>query len=119
MEKESQAEHGGIERKMAVTQLLQIKYLLAGILGLIVVGRDRDWEVNLGTIALTFWLVYSVETFCAWIPGSASRLASIHRRRKTAAAESDQRMRQVLQDLEPAKRKIRTDNSETSQKLRM
>jgi hypothetical protein len=74
MEKESQAEHGGIERKMAVTQLLQIKYLLAGILGLIVVGRDRDWEVNLGTIALTFWLVYSVETFYAWIPGSASRL---------------------------------------------
>lgn len=107
MEKESQSEHGGIERKMTVAQLLQIKYLLAGILGLIVFGRDRDWAVNLMTIALTFWFVYSVETLCAWLPGSASRLASIHRRRKTAAAESDRRMRQLLNDLEQEEAQVR------------
>jgi hypothetical protein len=102
MEHESQAEQGGVERKMAVAQLLQIKYILAGILALILFGRDKDWEVNLITIAVTFWFVYSVETFCAWISGSASRLASILRRRKAATAESERRMRQLLKDLEQA-----------------
>ena len=112
MENESQSEQGGVERKMAVAQLLQIKYILAGILALIIFGRDKDWEVNLITVAGAFWFVYSVENLFAWTAGSASRLASIHRRRKAAAAESDRRMRKILKDLGRAEEQVGCFNRE-------
>lgn len=112
MADESQSERGGDERKMTVAQLLQIKYIFAGILALIIFGRDQDWEVNLFTVAGAFWFVYSVETFFAWTAGSVSRLASIRRRRKTAAAESDRRMREILKDLEHAEKQVGRGNNQ-------
>lgn len=104
MEHESQSEQGGVERRMAVAQMVQIKYILAGILALIIFGRDKDSGVNLITVVTAFGFVYSVETFFARTAGSVSRLASIRRRRKTAAAESERRMRQLMNDLLEAER---------------
>ncbi len=106
MEKQSPPKPESDGGKKAVAQLVQIKYILAGMLGLAVFGRSGDLNTNLLTVAATLSFVYSVETTCAWIPGSVSRLASIHRRRKAAAAESNQRMRQLLRELEEAEQEI-------------
>jgi len=109
MDEPSQREQDSDGGKKAVTQLVQIKYILAGILGLAVFGRSGDLNTNLLTVAATLSFVYSVETSCAWIPGSVSRLASIHRRRKAAAVESAQRMRQLLKELKEAERQVRNE----------
>ncbi|MBL7648595.1 MAG: hypothetical protein JNK74_20660 [Candidatus Hydrogenedentes bacterium] len=109
MDKQSLREPDSDGGKRAVTQLVQIKYILTGILGLAVFGRSGDLNTNLFAVAATLSFVYSVETTCAWIPGTASRLASIHRRRKAAAAESAQRMRKLLRELEEAERQVRNE----------
>jgi hypothetical protein len=106
MDEQSQRVPDSDGGKRAVTQLVQIKYILAGILGLAVFGRSGDLNTNLVTVAATLSFVYSIETSCAWIPGSVSRLASIHRRRKAAAVESAQRMRKLLRELEEAEQEI-------------
>lgn len=109
MDNHSQPEPDSDGGKKAVTQLVQIKYILAGMLGLAVFGRSGDLNTNLLTVAATLSFVYSVETTCACIPGTASRLASIHRRRKAAAAESNQRMRKLLRELEEAEQQVRNE----------
>ena len=109
MDEQSQSKPDSDGGKKAVTQLVQIKYILAGILGLAVFGRSGDLNTNLLTVAATLGFVYSVETSCAWIPGSVSRLASIHRRRKAAAAESAQRMRKLLRELEEVEQQVRNE----------
>lgn len=106
MENESRPASNSDEGKRTVTQLVQIKYILAGMLGLAVFGRSGDLNTNLLAVAATLSFVYSVETTCACIPGSVSRLASFHRRRKAAAAESNQRMRKLLRELEEAEQEI-------------
>ncbi len=109
MENESRSASNSDESKRTVTQLVQIKYILAGILGLAVFGRSGDLNTNLLTVATTLSFVYSVETTCACIPGTVSRLASIHRRRKAAAAESERRMRRLMKDLEEAEQQVRSE----------
>jgi hypothetical protein len=109
MDEPSQREPDSDGGKKAVTQLVQIKYILAGMLGLAVFGRSGDLNTNLVTVATTLSFVYSVETSCAWIPGSVSRLATIHRRRKAAAAESNRRMRKLLRELEEAEQQVRNE----------
>ena len=109
MDEQSQSKPDSDGGKKAVTQLVQIKYILAGMLGLAVFGRSGDLNTNLLALAATLSFVYSVETSCAWIPGFVSRLASIHRRRKAAAAESAQRMRKLLRELEEAEQQVRNE----------
>lgn len=109
MDKISQPEPDSDGDKKVVTQLVQIKYILAGLLGLAAFGRSGDLNTNLLTVAVTPLFVYSAETACAWIPGTASRLASIHRRRKAAAAESNRKMRKLLRELEEAEQQVRNE----------
>lgn len=106
MEEQSPPKPGSDGGNKAVTQLVQIKYILAGILGLAVFGRSGDLNTNLLTVAATLSFVYSVETTCACIPGVAKRLVSIHRSRKAAAVESNQRMRKLLRELEEAEQQV-------------
>ena len=109
MESPSQGERGSDGGKKAVTQLVQIKYILAGMLGLAVFGRSGDLNTNLLTVAATLLFVYTVESSFAQLSASASRLVSIRRRRKAAAAESNQRMRKLLRELEDAEQQVRNE----------
>lgn len=102
MDEQSPPKPGSDGGNQTVTQLVQIKYLLAGILALIVVGRFEDWGTNALTVVVSFSLVYSLETAWFWLPGSVSRLASIRSRRRAAKAESEARLRRLMRELEEA-----------------
>lgn len=109
MDEQSQSKPGSDGGNQTVTQLVQIKYLLAGILALLVIGRFEDWEMNANTVIATFCLVYSLETAWFWLPGSVSRLASIRNRRRAAKAESEARLRRLMRELEESERRVAQD----------
>lgn len=102
MDEQSKSKPGSDGGNKVVTQLVQIKYLLAGILALVVIGRFEDWGTNALTVFVTIWLVWSLETAWFWLPGSVSRLASIRSRRRAAKAESEARLRRLMRELEEA-----------------
>jgi len=86
----------------SLAQLVQIKYLLAGILAVAVMGRAGDWETNVNAVLTTFVAIYVLETAFFRLPGSISRLATISKRRTAAKAASERRLRRIQRDLERA-----------------
>jgi hypothetical protein len=76
-------------------QLLQIKYLLAGILGLAVFGRTGNWMTDLGLLAIIGVAVHYVESVAMVFVNYGTFLAA----RKAAIARNEARMNDLASEV--------------------
>jgi hypothetical protein len=100
MKSEEHNEPGQNELKGIRIQLVQIKYILAGLLGFAIFGRSGDIFTDLTTLAVTLASVYSVEGTWTMIRTSTVKLGNYFKRRKAAVAWSEIRMREILAEVE-------------------
>jgi len=92
------------ELKGIRVQLVQIKYILAGLLGFAIFGRSGDIFSDLTTLAVALFSVYTVEGAWTMIHTSTVKLCDYFKRRKAAVAWSEIRMREILAEVEELER---------------
>lgn len=88
------------ELRLIRIQLLQIKYIMAGLLGFAIFGRSGDVFSDLTTLGVTLLSVYSVESAGTMISTNTAKLGEYFKRRKAAVAWSEIRMREILAEVE-------------------
>lgn len=92
--------------KQIRVQLVWIKYIMAGILGLALFGRTGSISLDLTILGVTLMCVNSVETGWTMFGTSTVKLGDYFKRRKAAAALSEARMKELMAEVEALERQL-------------